>query len=504
MAIVRRRSIAYLLFTALLPLLAVLMVSCSYQGQEVSATSEELTLTPVYKSRVLQADQQTPELSITTNSEGTAILWSGVSIKRPGAVGIAGVDTDGILSYRRVLFPEEKSEQGGETAAEDEGGAARPAAVNVIDSNTAVIALSQSKVSSGSKVRLDLSLHAIKDGVFFKKPFVLEDAGISEAKHIYFVNDDDGRFSLVWESSGRVKRQSFEIGEAKGGAGQIVKKLSAAATVVKREHLAAVDLDGNLYFLTLRSSGRGKLDIFVTKTDKEGEVIFDDLLVAKGAQFGSGQINQPHLVAGASSLALIWGDTNLQQVSASGELLGEAAKLKKAGPRGMRIMKTHGETIIDDIYASTRRQLRPLLSSRELTTSELEKLMKKDEPLFAEIGDEQNKGVLEAVSSFMERALETSHGAKLSYSFNDARGNQINANMSQVASDMVTIQLEDPKPMIMIDFYRGGRLLKTINLGRGEDAALVADDHDLIASWTGGDGFVDLRIARWLLKARRN
>ena len=207
------------------------------------------------------------------------------------------------------------------------------------------------------------------------------------------------------------------------------------------------------------------------------------------------------MIAGASSFAVIW-NRSLQQVSASGELLGEAVELKKRGPGGVRIMTTHGETIIDDIYASTRRQLKPLLGSRELGRSKLEKLRKKKEPLFEEIGDEQNMDVIQEAISFIDRSSEVANGANYSHGFKDRRGINLNADMSVVSTDTIMIKLKDPMPMIMIDFYRGGRFLKTINLGQGEDVALAAHDHDLIAAWTGGDGSVDLRIGRWLLKAR--
>ncbi len=504
---VRRQSIIYVPFTVVLSLLAILLASCSYQGQEAAGTPPELTVTPVYKSRVVSANQQAPELSVATNSEGTAILWSGVSTRRPGVVGVAGMDGEGILSYRRMLIHPVEFEQTAGTSAQAEDNPARPVAINVIDSNTSVIALSHVVPSSEPRERLEVELHVLSDGMFLGTSISIDDADISKADRIYFVGEGDDRFSLFWEGPQRVKRQSFEIAQAKGGgSGQAIKTVTKVATVAKRERLAAVDEDGNLYFLNLRSAkGVGNLSIGVSKTDRDGEVIFDDLLIAKRARLGKRPFSfPPRLVAGASSFAVIWRGTRLQQVSASGELLGEAVELKKRGPGGLRIMKTHGETIVDDMYASTRRQLKPLLGSRELKRSKLEKLKKKKEPLFEEIGDEQNKDLLQAAISFIDRSAKTANGANFSHGVEDRSGNNLDADMSLVSTDTVMIKLRDPKPMIMIDFYRGGRLLKTINLGRGEDVALAAHDHDLIATWTGGDGFVDLRIARWRLRAKGN
>ena len=491
----------------ILLLSVILLASCSYRGEEAAVTSSELTVTPVYKSRVVAANQQAPELSVATNSEGTAILWSGVSTQRSGVVGVAGMDGEGILSYRRMLIHPVEFEQTVGTSAQAEDNPARPVAINVIDSNTSVIALSHVVPSSEPRERLEVELHVLSDGMFLGTSISIDDADISKADRIYFVGEGDDRFSLFWEGPQSVKRQSFELAQAKSaaGGGQVIKAVTKVATVAKRERLAAVDEDGNLYFLNLRSAkGVGNLSISVSKTDRDGEVIFDDLVVAKRAPLGPGFIKWPRVIAGPSSFAVTWGSTKLQQVSGSGELLGEAVELKKRGPGGVRIMKTHGETIIDDMYASTRRQLKPLLGSRELGRSKLEKLIKKKEPLFEGIGDQENNDLLQAAISFIDRSAKTPNGVNFSHGIEDRSGNNLDADMSLVSTDTVMIKLRDPKPMIMIDIYRGGRLLKTINLGRGEDVALAAHDDDLIATWTGGDGFVDLRIARWRLRAKGN
>lgn len=316
------------------------------------------------------------------------------------------------------------------------------------------------------------------------------------------------RFNVFSQENSTVKRRTFAVGKIGPRRQARLTAIGPPVTVIKLKGLAGTDPAGNLYFAAIRPAGKKKEQIVVSKTGADGRVIFRNRVIGVRNRLKSNSAGPIELVAGSDSFAAIWLTPKvrshmyvrmLQQADAAGNLLGKAVELKDRDDLGMRVKSSEGRAVIGDIFAISGR--RPhVFGRRVITWEQLRRLEATRRPLFTTLDATSNESLVGSVKDFIRPAGSDRYDPNyFGVGVKDRSGTELNAEISKAATDVARVVLTDTDPDQFIDFYRGGRLIKTLDLGRGEDISLAAAGNELIVAWTGGPGWVDLKLARWRL-----
>ncbi len=411
-----------------------LVSSCSAKG------GQEITLKPVSGPVVLRRNLQVGNLQMIAGNRGAWVFWERVALMERGEHGIVSVTRDGRIAINQIL--------------------------PVADIAFAFLASGTSYPGKAS----------------------------------------GDRFTLFSQEKRAVYRRTFAIKPAGPRRPARTTPVGPPIAVSNRNGLVAAGPNGNLYFASIRPAGKEKEQVIVTKTGGDGRVIFKDRVIGSRSRLKSRAAGPIEVAAGSDSFAVIWPTPRvrneryvrvLQQADAAGNLLGEPVELKDPGRGGLRIMMTEGKAVIGDLFAITGRRPR-VLGVRTVTGNQLDELATSGRPLFSTLDATSNAFLITRTKDFIKPAAPGSYDPNhYSVGVADRHGTQLDGRISMTATDTARVELTDTDPDLIIHLYRSGRLIKTLNVGRGEDVALAATGRDLVAAWTGGPGWVDLKLRRW-------
>lgn len=499
---------SYVYFAALAALLA-LTSACS------RVPARPFALKAIFGPVLIQPRLQVGGLDVIADSKSAMVFWDELAIHSEGGPsGVAAVDRRG-----RVAFKQIKGD--GAIAGEADGfeqiGSRQ---MGLIDAETAVVAgpLYQliSKANRGKRrpfYKISFAAALLKKGKRSGRPLILgeTDLSINSPATFRLTEEAPGRFSVIWQDRKSVKKRDF-VFEKTGPGRAALKPAGPVVTLSRLSGLAGADGNGNLYIVKTRPVGKKDEQILVTKIGKDSQAVFKDLVVGRRRQPPANLSAPIQVITGTDSIAVIWlaapagpglddkPTYMFRQVNAYGRFLGGAARLKPAGPGGFRIRTTESRIMLGNTLAVSRRKRKNILAKRFVSWKQLDQLEARKQPLFSTVDATGNEFLLRDLKDFIRPAGGNSYGQEPPIMGAKSRlGVILEVTVSRASTDTAQVTLADPEPNIMIDFYQFGRLVKTLNLGRGEDVALAAAGSDFVVAWTGGPGWVGLKLSRWRL-----